>query len=76
MKMNLEAKYRVVLLDADGYEIGERSADNLKAAKAEMSYMLSDQYANVAETTHETLGTHKVEARNSKGECILDHFYL
>lgn len=72
--MSQESKYRVVLLDTDGYEISERPADNLKEAKATMAYMLSDQYAEVAETTHETMGTHKVEVRNAKGECILDDF--
>jgi hypothetical protein len=73
--MSQESKYRVLLLDAEGYEIGERPADNLKDAKAEMAYMLSAQYAQVAETTHETMGTYKAEVRNAKGECILDDFY-
>lgn len=73
--MSHESKYRVLLLDTDGYEIGERPADNLKEAKAEMTYMLSAQYAQVAETTHEAMGTHKAEVRNAKGECILDDFY-
>lgn len=73
--MGQETKYRVVLIDAEGYEIGERPADNLREARAEMRYMLSDQYAKVAETTHETMGTCKVEVQNARGECILDEFY-
>lgn len=72
--MNQEAKYRVVLLDKDEYEIRERPADNLKEAKTTMAYMLSAQYAEVAETTHETMGTYKAEVRNAKGECVLDDF--
>ena len=73
--MNQENKYRVLLLDEDGYEIGERPADNLKQAKTEMAYMLSDKYAQAGETTHKAMGTHKAEVRNAKGECILDDFY-
>lgn len=70
----MDTKYRCFLLDSCGYEISERPADNLKEAKATMGYMLSDEYARVAETTHETMGTHKAEVRNAKGECILDNF--
>lgn len=70
----MDTKYRCFLLDSSGYEISERPADNLKEAKATMGYMLSDEYARVAETTHETMGTHKAEVRNAKGECILDKF--
>lgn len=70
----MDTKYRCFLLDSSGYEISERPADNLKEAKATMSYMLSDEYARVAETTPETMGTHKAEVRNAKGECILDKF--
>ena len=72
--MSQESKYRVVLLDADGYEISERPADNLNEAVVTLAYMLSEQYANVAETTHKAMGTHKVEVRNAKGDCILDDF--
>lgn len=72
--MSQEAKYRVLLLDAEGYEISDRLADNLKEAKKTMAYMLSEQYASVAETTHQTMGTHKAEVRNAGGECILDEF--
>lgn len=75
ISMNQEAKYRVVLLDKDGYDIGQRTAENLKEAKQEMAYMLSDAYARIAETTHEATRTHKVEVRNAKGECVLDDFY-
>ena len=35
---------------------------------------LTGEYARVAETTHETMGTQKAEVRNTKGECILDGF--
>lgn len=73
--MSQESKYRVVLLDAEDYEISDRPAENLKEAKTTMAYMLSAKYAEVAETTHETMGTYKAEVRNAKGECILDDFY-
>lgn len=73
--MNQESKYRVILLDKSGYDIGERAAENLKEAKHEMAYMLSDQYATVAESTHEIMGTYKVEVRNAKGECVLDDMF-
>jgi hypothetical protein len=73
--LNYESKYLVVLLDDDGYELSERPAQNLKEAKQEMGYMLSDAYAQAAETTHEKMGTHKVEVRNAKGECIFDKHY-
>lgn len=72
--MSQENKYRVTLLDTDGYEISESQADSLKEAKATMAYMLTDEYARGAETTHETMGTQKAEVRNTKGECILDGF--
>jgi hypothetical protein len=73
--MSYESKYRVVLLDKDEYEIGERPAENLKEAKEQMRHMLSDDYANAAETTHGDMGTYKAEVRNAKGECVLDSFY-
>jgi hypothetical protein len=71
----MDSKYRVVLLDRDGYEIGERSAESLKEASSEMAYLLSDLYARAGETTHETMGTYKAEVRNSSGECVADQLF-
>lgn len=73
----MESKYRVVLLDKDGFDIGgDYPADNLKEAKDRMAYLLSEQYARQgAESTHKAMGTHKAEVRNSQGECVLDAFY-
>lgn len=69
-------KYLVVLLDKDGCHTSEREADNLKQAKKEADYLLSDDFAKSCETTHEALGTHKVEVRlASNGECVRDYFY-
>ncbi len=73
--MKQESKYRAVLLDRDGCDISERPAENLKQAGELMRYMLSDQYAEAAKTTHEKMGTHKVEVRNASEECVLDDFY-
>lgn len=73
--MSNESKYRVVLMDVDGYTIGERSADTIREAKQTAAYMLSDAYANVAETTHKRMGTHKVEVQTRGGVCEYDEFY-
>lgn len=54
--MNQESKFQVVLLDNDGYDLGERPAENLKEAKEQMRYLLSESYARAAETTHEDMG--------------------
>jgi len=75
-KPTQETKYRVVVLDVEGYEISDRPATNLKEAKAEMAYVLSDEYAQAAETTHEIMGTHKAEVRNAKEECLLDAYFI
>lgn len=72
--MRKDSKYRVVLLDDDACELGERPADNLREARSEMSYMLSDGYAKAAETTHENMGTHKAEVLDARGECVIDQF--
>lgn len=70
----MESKFRVVLLDAKGFNLGERPADNLKQARDAMRYLLSGQFAVVAETSHTAMGTHKAEVRNAKDECVLDAF--
>lgn len=66
------ARYRVVLLDNQGFEVGEKEADTLKEAKGKARYMLSDEYARNTESTHDR--THKVEVRNADGECVFDAF--
>ena len=73
--MSNESKYRVMLMDVDGYVIGERSADTIREAKQTAKYMLSDAHATVAETTHERMGTHKVEVQTRGGVCEYDEFY-
>lgn len=74
--MSNDSKYRVVLLGKDGCELGERPADSQKEGKSEMRYMLSDDYAKAAETTHDKMGTYKAEVRSaSTGACVLDAFY-
>ena len=77
--MKCEAKYRVVLLEKDGSEISDRPADNLREAKCEAKYMLSDECARWCETSHASLRTYKAEIRSQKNgrdhECVLDFFY-
>lgn len=72
----MSAKYQIFLLDKDGCTIGaEREADNLTQAKQWMSHLLSDEFARMAETTHQALNTEKAEVRTAAGECVLDAFY-
>ncbi len=73
--MRSESKYSVVLLDKDGYELSSRPADNLKEAKGHVRYLLSDDYANMAESSHDDMGTEKAEVRNAAGECVYDRFH-
>lgn len=72
----MSAKYQIFLLDQDDCTIGaEREADNLTQARQKMGYLLSDNFARGAETTHLALRTEKVEVRNAAGDCVLDAFY-
>lgn len=64
----------VILLDKNGYEITREERESIKDAKDRAKYLISDAYAKSAETTHENLGTDKVEIRVN-GECIYDWFY-
>jgi len=65
-------KYRIVLLDEDGYVLGESEAETLSKGRERARYMLSDEYARATESTHEH--THKVEVRNQAGQCVWDSF--
>lgn len=68
--------YGVILKDHRGSHISDwYEADNLKDAKERANYLLSDEWAIDAETTHEALGTNKVEILNKNGECVWDKFY-
>ena len=64
--------YKVILKDSGGYEIDSRPADNLKEAKNIAKYLLSDEFARMAESTHADLGTERVEVFNKAGECVWD----
>lgn len=72
--MKRESKYEVTLLSDLGSEIGTRPAENLKEAKSTARYMMSDAYATLAETTHATLRTEKVEIRDLSNEVVWDAF--
>lgn len=37
-----------------------------------MAYLLSDAFARAVGSTHQALGTTKVEVRDAEGECVLD----
>lgn len=67
-------EYNVVLKDADGCDIVVDKVHGLPAAKKQAKHFLTDDYARVLGTSHVQLGTHKVEVRNSHGECLFDAF--
>jgi hypothetical protein len=67
-------EYKVLLLDNDGCETAIDLIDGLPAAKKRASYLLSDTLAAAVDSTHETLGTKKLEIRNAAGECLWDAF--
>jgi hypothetical protein len=65
--------YTIVLKDREGYEITRTSEDNLKDARKAAVYFLTSVYATRMGTTHEALGTHKVEVLKND-ECVWDKF--
>lgn len=69
------AEYDVVLKDRDGCDICTDLVDGLPAAKARAKYLLSDEHAALIGSTHDTLGTHKVEVQATRtGKCLWDAF--
>lgn len=73
--MRRESKYLVIVLDREGFTMSESEVETLKEAKARAKYKLTDDWARSCESTHENLGTHKVEIRNQDDECVWDKFY-
>lgn len=68
-------EYDVVLRDRDGFDICTDLVEGLTAAKKRAEYLLTDDYAKTLGTTHDTLGTHKVEVQATRtGSCIWDAF--
>lgn len=68
-------EYDVVLKDRDGYDICTDLIYGLAAAKARAKYLLSDEHAAMLGTTHDDLGTHKVEVQATRtGACLWDAF--
>jgi hypothetical protein len=57
------------LSDCDGYSITEEEHATRREAKERCKYLLSDSYAESAETSHEALGTYGVEVLVN-GECV------
>lgn len=71
------SEYDVVLKDRDGFDIFTELVDGLAVAKARAKYLLSDEYAAAIDTTHDALGTHKVEVQATRtGACLWDAFHL
>lgn len=69
------SEYDVVLKDRDGYDICTDLVDGLAEAKTRARYLLSDKHADVIGTSHDTLGTYKVEVQAKKtGVCLWDAF--
>lgn len=67
--------YVIFLKDRDGFEITSDLAPNMKEAKKHAKYLLSPDYARSCETTHENLGTRKVEiCETESGDCVWDAF--
>jgi hypothetical protein len=74
MKMALAQEYRIVLRDANGFDIGERFAMGLKESKIAAKYLLSEDYARAIESTHADQQTAKAEVINDSGEVVADYF--
>jgi hypothetical protein len=55
------ATYTAMLLDKGGFTITDGEVYSLKEAKAWAKQHLSISYAELVESSHEKLGTHKVE---------------
>ena len=69
------SEYDVVLKDNFGCDITTDLVEGLPDAKKRATYFLSDAYAKTIGTTHETLGTHKVEIQATRtAVCIWDAF--
>ncbi len=69
------AEYNVVLKDRDGYDICTDLENGLPSAKARAKYLLSNNHATLLGTSHDDLGTYKVEVQNvTTGECLWDDF--
>ncbi len=69
------SEYDVVLKDRDGCDICTDLIDGLPAAKAHAKYLLSEEYAKHIGTSHDVLGTYKVEVQATRtGGCLWDAF--
>lgn len=69
------SEYDVVLKDRDGCDICTDLIDGLVAAKARAKYLLSDEHAKQIGTSHNDLGTFKVEVQATPtGACLWDAF--
>lgn len=67
--------YSIVLKARDGTHISDdQDIETLREAKQRARQMLEDLWAETTGTTHEDLGTHKVEVINDAGEIIFDKF--
>jgi hypothetical protein len=67
-------EYTVVLIDKDGCNTANDLVEGLRSAKKRAAYLLSYAFATSVGSTHEMLGTQKVEVRNEAGDCLWDAF--
>ena len=69
------SEYDVILKDRDGDDICADLVDGLGAAKTRARYLLSDVHAKNLGTSHDDLGTYKVEVQATRtGVCLWDAF--
>lgn len=69
------SEFYIVLKDKDGFEICSDVVEGKAAAKQRARYMLSPNHAAMIGTSHEDLGTFKVEVQAmGSGECLWDAF--
>jgi hypothetical protein len=65
--------YTIKLKDKDGNVIEQRTEEGRVASIAVARYLISDEFARRgAESTHEALGTDRVEVSNPADEIIFD----
>ena len=77
MPAQRESKYLVALMSNNGEWIDSREADTIKEAKEIARRYLTDDFPiQHWETTHATLGTHKVEVYDRNEDCVYDLFLV
>ena len=68
-----ESKFRIVLRDANGFDICDREAESLREAKRLATYLLTDEFARLAEVTHERGDVETTVVLDQNDECVWDN---